>query len=132
MQQARVPLGITAPESLTINLTPAGFRPPPPGPLAVGCEVIDGTDLTTVTGASILVTKPDGTVVTWAASYASTGGSASTVVHAFAALAPATPLGDCDQVGNYALAPTLVTPSGSVPCQAAVLTVMSQGSFSTP
>ncbi len=64
-----VPQGVAPPNALAVHIVPAGDSPPAPGPLSLGAVAYTDLDLTTVTGATINVRKPDGTVVTWSATY---------------------------------------------------------------
>lgn len=206
MQTTRIPQGITPPSALTLNVVPSTEQPPSAGPLSVGVACVEDLDLTTVTGASLSVRKPDGSSVTWTATYAkapslavsgatdatpvvltltttaaltapaptvtvagvggntaangayfaqvldgftialyadasllfpvagngvyTSGGTvtpndAATVTHAFAGASPTAPLGDLDQVGLYQVAASLAVPGGSVPCEPALLEVVS-------
>jgi len=206
MQSTRIPQGITPPSALTINVVPAGSQPPVAGPLSVGVACVEDIDLTTPTGATIAVLKPDGTIVAWSATYAAapslgvtgasettpivltvattevltgptpkvtvagvggntaangawfahvldgltfalyqddsllfpaassgaytSGGTATpndsaTVVHNFADATTAAPQGELDQIGVYHVAASLSVAGGSVPCEAALLEVVS-------
>lgn len=69
MSYTTVPQGTLAPLALVFPVVPAGYAPPAPGPLTLGVEAFTFLDLSTVTGASVLVRKPDGTRLTWEASY---------------------------------------------------------------
>lgn len=70
MQSTRAPQGLSTPNALTLNVVPAVDRPPPAGPLSLGVACVEDLDLTTPTGATLSVRKPDGSVVTWSAAYA--------------------------------------------------------------
>ena len=69
MNQTNIPQGLATPNALTLNIVTAGNQPPAPGPLSAGVATIGPLDLTTVTGVSLLVRKPDGSTVTWAATF---------------------------------------------------------------
>lgn len=97
---AQVPIGIGAPNVLTIPITsPTG-----------------GPDLTTVTGASLSVLKSDGTVVSWTASVSGATTTSITVTHHFQ-------ISDCDIDGVYQVAPELTVSGGTIPCYAVPLVV---------
>lgn len=67
-----------------------------------------GVDLTTVTGISFTVTRPDGSTTTWTGSIqAGATKTALTALYAFA-------LGDTAIAGLYTLRPVLLVPGGSV------------------
>jgi hypothetical protein len=114
-----VPIGIGAPNVLQDTITAASTNP-------------TITDLTTVTGVSLLVLLPSGTQTTWTASIVGAtppvGNVSSTLTfqHNFSASGGVgTATGDCALVGTYMIAAQLTVPGGVVPCYARSLVVTS-------
>lgn len=73
-------------------------------------------DMTTCTGASVSVARPNGTSATWAFTVASATASAVVLRHVVAD-------GDCPVIGSYRCRPTLDFPDGTRRWASFVLTV---------
>jgi hypothetical protein len=69
MSHTIVPQGLLAPNALVFSVVPAGYAPPPPGPLFLGVEAIASVDLSTVTEVSLNLRKPDGSLISLEANY---------------------------------------------------------------
>lgn len=93
---AQVPVGVGPPVALIIEVT---------SPAVAG-----SLDLTTVTGATLLVKHSyDGSTTTWSATVSNQTQTTCTLTHVFSP-------SDTPQPGVYLIAAQLVVPGGTVPC----------------
>lgn len=79
-------------------------------PEAMLCRMVSGQsglDLTTATGGSFRVKKPDGTIVTWSATLSAATATSVLMTYLYQA-------GDLDLAGKYIVVPKLAFVSGSV------------------
>jgi hypothetical protein len=90
-----VPIGVAAPVVLTYPVTSS----------------VGALDLTTVTGVTFTVVKPNGSRVTWTGSIV--GDTTATLL---TATYPFTGT-ECDIVGGYQVRVNLITAGGSTPCE---------------
>jgi hypothetical protein len=99
--KATVPVGIGPPNALFVQVASAD----------------GGLDLTTVTSATLQVRRPDGTTASWPAALVAGATALTLTVERIFAVT------DCPTTGEYAIAPVLAVPGGTVPAYAVRLFV---------
>lgn len=103
-------VGAVAPEGVSISISQGD----------------SGIDLSTVTGVSMLVQRPDGTETTWAGVIISGATAlALTASHTFQA-------GDLDRPGRYVIVVALTVPAGVIRTRPRILTVLGKFSVDNP